>query len=103
MLSVTMNNFEQEVEKSDRLVVLDFWATWCGPCRAVAPVFQSVSEKISDVTFGKVDVDEQPSLASKFQIMSIPTILAIKNGDVIDQHIGAISKDDLVKFVKKNQ
>lgn len=101
MLEITKENFESEVLKSDKPVVLDFWAVWCGPCKMVAPTFASLSAELPDVKFGKVNVDEQPELAQRFKVMTIPTFILFKNGQVVDQTVGALPKDTLQQFVTK--
>ena len=88
-LTFTEENFETEVLKSEIPVLVDFWATWCGPCRALAPVIEQVAEDTAGkAKVGKVNVDEAPGLAAKYGIRSIPTLLFIKDGDVIDQQVG---------------
>ncbi len=101
MLEITKENFEVEVLNSDKPVVVDFWATWCGPCRMVAPTFEALSKELPDIKFGKVNTDEQQALAQQFQVMTIPTFLLFKNGKVVEKAIGAMTKDVLQKFVTK--
>ncbi|MCI8379239.1 MAG: thioredoxin [Lachnospiraceae bacterium] len=96
---VTKENFDSEVLQSDKPVFIDFWASWCGPCQMVAPVVEELSEEIADVKFAKVNVDEQPELARQFQVMSIPTMVLLKEGKVVDTTIGAQPKEDIAKFV----
>ena len=88
MTIVTKDNYKAEVENSDKLVVVDFWASWCGPCRMLAPIMESISEEMTDVKFCKINVDDEPGLASKYGIMSIPTVLVIKDGKIKEQFIG---------------
>ena len=86
---ITKANFDSEVIKSDRPVVLDFWATWCGPCRMLAPVINELAEKYADtVKVGKVNVDEEPELAEKFSVFSIPTVMVFKNGKLVNTSVG---------------
>lgn len=99
VIHVTKENFEVEVLKSDKPVFIDFWASWCGPCQMVAPVVEELAGEINDVKFAKVNVDEQPDLARQFQIMSIPTMVLLKEGKVVDTTIGAQPKEDLIKFI----
>ena len=96
---VTKENFDSEVMKSEKPVFIDFWASWCGPCQMVAPVVEELSEEIPDVKFAKVNVDEQPELARQFQVMSIPTMVLLKKGKVVDTTVGAQPKEDIVKFL----
>jgi len=99
VLHVTSENFETEVLQSEKPVLVDFWASWCGPCKMVAPVLEELAEEITDVKIVKVNVDQQPDLAQKFQIMSIPTMVLIKEGKVVDTTVGAQPKEDLVRFI----
>ncbi len=99
VLHVTSENFETEVLQSEKPVLVDFWASWCGPCKMVAPVLEELAEEMTDVKIAKVNVDQQPDLAQKFQIMSIPTMVLIKEGKVVDTTVGAQPKEDLVRFI----
>lgn len=101
--NVTDQNFSDVVENKDQLVIVDFWASWCGPCKMLGPIFEEVSNEINDVTFAKLNVDENPASAAKYRVGSIPTILAIKNGQVVDTMVGFKPKADIKKFVEKNQ
>ena len=92
VVTITKENFEQEVLQSTKPVLLDFWASWCGPCRMLSPIVDEVAEERTDVTVGKVNVDEQPELAGEFGVMSIPTLLVFKNGKLVDQAVGARPK-----------
>lgn len=93
----------EETLKTDKLVVLDFWAEWCGPCRIIGPVIDEISNENEDVVVGKVNVDENPEASHKYGIRSIPAIYFIKNGEVIDKVIGAVPKADLMKRITDNK
>ena len=92
VITITTENFEQEVLHSDKPVLLDFWATWCGPCRMLSPIVDEVAEERTDVKVGKVNVDEQPDLAAQFGVMSIPTLLVFRDGKLVNQTVGARPK-----------
>ncbi|MCI9124797.1 MAG: thioredoxin [Eubacterium sp.] len=100
VVTITMENFETEVLKSDQPVIVDFWADWCGPCKRLSPAVEELSNETSSVKIGKVNVDEQPELASKFQVMSIPTLIAFKNGKVYNTSVGLIPKNAILDLVK---
>ncbi|MFH1290825.1 MAG: thioredoxin [Nanoarchaeota archaeon] len=96
---LTADNFDEFV-KDDR-VVIDFWAPWCGPCKMMGPILVEASEELKDhAKFGKVDVDENPDLAQRFQVMSIPSLLFFRDGKQVDRAVGVLSKEDLVKKAK---
>ena len=80
VITITKENFEEEVIKSDKPVLLDFWAAWCGPCRMVSPIVEQIAEERADIKVGKINVDEQTELATAFRVMSIPTLVAVKDG-----------------------
>ena len=102
-IKITKDNFEAEVVKADRPVLVDFWATWCGPCMMLGPVVAEIAEERKDVIkVGKVNVDEEPELAAKFGIMSIPAVLLFRNGEVVASSVGYLPKDDLDAFVSAN-
>ena len=89
---IQKNNFEEEVLHSDKPVLLDFWAPWCGPCRMVLPIVEEIAGERSDIKVGKINVDEEPELAGRFGVMSIPTLAVVKNGEVVNQVAGARPK-----------
>ena len=98
---LTNSNFEQEVLSSDKPVLVDFWATWCGPCRMLAPTVEAIAEEKADVLkVGKVDVDQEPELARRFGIMSIPTLILFKNGEAVKQTMGFQPKDALLAWIE---
>ncbi|MDD6276038.1 MAG: thioredoxin [Clostridia bacterium] len=99
VVTITNDNFRNEVMTCDKEVLLDFWASWCGPCRMVSPVVDEIASERSDIKVGKINVDEQPELASRFGIMSIPTLVVMKNGNIINQSVGAMPKEDIIKLL----
>jgi thioredoxin 1 len=98
LLTITKGNFEEEVLKSEIPVLLDFWAVWCGPCRMLSPIIDEISVEIPGVKVGKVNVDEQPELASQFKVMSIPTLAVVKGGNVIKTAVGARPKEEIINM-----
>ena len=96
VLTITKNNFQEEVLHSEKPVLLDFWAAWCGPCRMVSPVVDEIAAERTDIRVGKINVDEQPELAAQFQIMSIPTLIVIKNGKITNRATGARPKSQIL-------
>ena len=98
VVTLTKDNFEQEVLKSDKPVLVDFWAAWCGPCRMVGPIVEQIAGEHPEYKVGKIDVDDQPELAGQFSIMSIPTLLVFKDGKVHNKTVGVTSKENLLKL-----
>ena len=98
-LHITKENFENEVLKSDKPVLVDFWAAWCGPCQMLLPVIEELSNEVSNAKICKVNVDDQPELAAQFKIMTIPTLLVIKDGQVDSTSIGVKSKKAIVEIL----
>ena len=98
-IHIDKHNFRQEVLESEKEVLLDFWAPWCGPCRMVVPLMDQIAKERSDIKVGKINVDEQPELASQFGVMSIPTLVVMKNGQVIRQASGAKSKQAILNMM----
>ena len=96
VITVTKDNFENEVMKSEKPVLIDFWASWCGPCRMLSPTVDQIAEERADIKVCKVNVDEESELASKFGIMSIPTLFVIKNGQVVNQSMGVQPKSAIL-------
>ena len=97
---LTTDNFEEEVLKSEVPVLVDFWATWCGPCQALSPIVEEVAGEVEGVKVGKVDVDDQDKLARKYKIFSIPTLLVFKNGEVAQRSVGAVPKEKILEMLK---
>lgn len=100
IINLTKDSFHNEVMETEKVVVIDFWATWCGPCKMMAPVVEEVAKDYPDVKVCKVNVDEEPELSNAFKIVSIPTIVVIKNGEIIDSVVGYRPKEDIEKIIK---
>lgn len=100
IINITKENFENEVLKSDKKVLLDFWATWCGPCMMLSPTVDEVANEVSNVKFGKVNVDEQGELAQQFGISSIPTLVVVQGGKVVKQSVGLIPKSAILELLQ---
>lgn len=100
LLHVTKENFESVID-TEKPVLLDFWATWCGPCRMIAPVIEEIANEHPEYVVGKINVDDEPHLASEFGIMSIPTLVVIKNGKITGQIVGARPKEQILELLEK--
>ena len=100
VLTITKDNFENEVLKSDIPVLVDFWASWCGPCRMMSPIVDEIAEELSDCKVGKINVDEEGELAKQFGIMSIPTLLGFRDGKVANQSVGVRDKAFVIDMIK---
>ena len=99
VINITRNNFQNEIINSDKPVLLDFWAPWCGPCRMVGPILEEIAGERSDIKIGKINVDEQPELASQCRVMSIPTLIVIKDGKIVNQSMGAKPKNAILAML----
>ena len=98
-ININKNNFQNEIMDSEKTVLLDFWALWCAPCRMVVPIMEEIAGERPDIKVGKINVDEQPELASKFSIMSIPTLVVMKNGKIVQQVSGARPKKAILEML----
>ena len=96
VMNINKNNFSSEVLHSDKPVLLDFWASWCGPCRMVSPIVDEIAAERSDIKVAKINVDEEPELAAQFGVMSIPTLVVMKNGRIVNQAVGARPKAQIL-------
>ena len=97
--ALNKNNFDEFVLNSDKPVLLDFWASWCGPCRMVSPLIEEIADERTDIRVGKVNVDETPELASRFGVMSIPTLVVVKNGQITNRSVGARPKAQILELL----
>lgn len=100
IINLTKDSYHNEVMETEKVVVIDFWATWCGPCKMMAPIVEEVAKDYPNVKVCKVNVDEEPELSNAFKIVSIPTIVVIKNGEIIDSVVGYRPKEDIEKIIK---
>lgn len=100
VIHLTKDNFKEEVLESKVPVLVDFWATWCGPCQMVGPIVEEMAEEVTDAKIAKVDVDKQPELAREYRVMSIPTFLVFRDGQVVKRDMGAKPKEELLALLK---
>ena len=99
IINISIDNFQNEVINSDKPVLLDFWASWCGPCQMIAPIVEEIAAERSDIKVGKINVDEQSELAGQFGIMSIPTLVVVKNGKIARRLVGARHKSEILAML----
>lgn len=96
---ITANNFEKEVLNSEKTVLLDFWASWCGPCRMVSPIVDEIAEEFDNICVGKINVDEEPVLANAFSVQSIPMLVVMKDGKIVNQAVGYMPKEKILELL----
>ncbi len=100
VMKVNKESFETEVLKAEGMVLVDFFADWCGPCKMLSPIVDEVAEENTDIKVCKINVDEEPELAMRYNVMSIPTLVVIQNGEEVNKSVGLVSKEDIIKLVK---
>ena len=98
-IKITSENFEAEVLNCDKTVLIDFWASWCGPCKMVSPIIDQIAEENPEIKVGKVNVDEEQALAAEFKVMSIPSIFVVKDGKIVNQAVGAMPKSKILELL----
>lgn len=99
VINISKNNFQEEVLNSKETVLIDFWASWCGPCRMVAPTLEEIAQERPDIKICKINVDDEPELASSFQVMSIPTLVVIRDGKIVNQSVGVRPKSQILQML----
>lgn len=99
ILNITSENFNDTVNNSDKTVLLDFWASWCGPCQMISPIVEEIAKERDDITVGKINVDEQMALAQEFGISSIPTLVVMKDSKITNKSVGLISKSEILSLL----
>lgn len=100
VMTITKENFEEKVLQADKPVLVDFWASWCAPCRMLSPIVDEIGKENDSFYVGKVNIDEQMELAQKYRVVSIPSLLVFKNGELASQNVGVIGKDEIIKLVQ---
>ena len=100
VVNITNANYKEEVLESDKKVLVDFWAPWCGPCRMVSPIVEEIAEENAAIKVAKINIDEQPQLASQYGVMSIPTLMVFENGDIADKAVGARNKSFILQMLE---
>ena len=101
LVQITSKNFEQEIMQSEKTVLLDFWAAWCGPCQVLMPVMEEIAQEERQIKICKINVDEEPELARRYKIQTIPTLVYIKEGEIVDRMSGVRSKGEIVEIIER--
>ena len=99
IINITNQNYQKEIMESDQTILLDFWAEWCGPCKIITPVIDEIANENPNLKVCKINVDEQPELANRFHVMSIPSLFVMKEGQIINQSVGAKTKEEILKML----